>query len=95
MATQALHGRLVAGHRLIRPIAPVFGIVEAAELVRRYRPALVVCQAAGRAALSLGASYQRDDAIAKQRRRQPVDTRVVPAAQRPFTSLPIRPCLFR
>jgi pyroglutamyl-peptidase len=101
MAAQALHGRLVAGHRLIGAQLPtVFGdsLQRLRELMHRYRPALVVCtgQAAGRAALSLEriAINVNDAHIADNAGAQPVDTPVVaggPAAY--FTSLPIKAML--
>jgi pyroglutamyl-peptidase len=98
MAAQALHGRLVAGHRLIAGQLPtVFGesLQRMRDLLHRYRPALVVCtgQAGGRAALSLErvAINVNDARIADNAGAQPVDTPVVsggPAAY--FTSLPIK-----
>lgn len=98
MAAQALHGRTVAGHRLIGAQLPtVFGhsIEVLRGLLHRHRPALVVCtgQAAGRAALSLErvAINVADARIPDNDGAQPVDTPVVaggPAAY--FTSLPIK-----
>jgi pyroglutamyl-peptidase len=98
MAAQALHGRLVAGHRLIGALLPtVFGdsLAHLRELLHRHRPALVVCtgQAAGRAALSLEriAINVNDARIADNAGARPVDTPVIaggPAAY--FTSLPIK-----
>jgi len=101
MAAQALHGRLVAGHRLIGAQLPtVFGesLQKLRELLHHHHPALVVCtgQAAGRAALSLEriAINVNDAHIADNAGTQPVDTPVVaggPAAY--FTSLPIKAML--
>lgn len=101
MATQALHGRVVVGHRLIGAQLPtVFGqaLHTLRELVHRHRPELVVCtgQAAGRAVLSLErVAINVDDAhIADNAGNQPVDTPVVaggPAAY--FTTLPIKAML--
>lgn len=101
MAAQALHGRVVVGHRLIGAQLPtVFdeSLHELRELVHRHRPALVVCtgQAAGRAALSLEriAINVNDAHIADNAGAQPVDTPVVaggPAAY--FTTLPIKAML--
>jgi pyroglutamyl-peptidase len=98
MAAQALHGRLVAGHRLVGAQLPAsFGhsVEKLRELVHRYRPALVVCtgQAGGRIALSLERiAINVDDArIPDNAGAQPVDTPVIaggPAAY--FTSLPIK-----
>jgi pyroglutamyl-peptidase len=101
MAAQALHGRVVVGHRLIGVRLPtVFdrSLHMLLELVHRHRPALVVCtgQAAGRAALSLErvAINVNDAHIADNAGAQPVDTPVVvggPAAY--FTTLPIKAML--
>jgi pyroglutamyl-peptidase len=101
MAAQALHGRLVAGHRLIGAQLPtVFGdsLLHLRELLHRHRPALVVCtgQAAGRAALSLEriAINVNDAHIADNAGAQPVDTPVVPGGPAAyFTSLPIKAML--
>jgi pyroglutamyl-peptidase len=101
MAAQALHGRTVAGHRLIGAQLPtVFGsAIEALrDLLHRYHPALVVCtgQAGGRTALSLEriAINVNDARIPDNDGAQPVDTPVVaggPAAY--FTSMPIKAML--
>ena len=101
MAAQALHGRDVAGHRLIGARLPTeFGhsIQVLRDLVHRLRPALVVCtgQAGGRTALSLErVAINVDDArITDNGGAQPVDTPVVaggPAAY--FTTLPIKAML--
>ncbi|ROZ72068.1 pyroglutamyl-peptidase I [Ramlibacter sp. WS9] len=101
MAAQALHGRTVAGHRLIGAQLPcVFGhsLEVLRGLLHRHRPALVVGagQAAGRVALSLErvAINVNDARIPDNDQVQPVDTPVVaggPAAY--FTSLPIKAML--
>jgi len=101
MAAQALHGRTVAGHRLIGAQLPtVFSrsIEVLRDLLHRHRPALVVCtgQAAGRAALSLEriAINVADARIPDNDGEQPVDTPVAaggPAAY--FTSMPIKAML--
>jgi pyroglutamyl-peptidase len=101
MAAQALHGRMVAGHRLIAAQLPTaFGAALHAlrELLPRYQPALVVGtgQAGGRAAISLErvAINVNDARIADNAGAQPVDTPVVeggPAAY--FTTLPIKAML--
>jgi pyroglutamyl-peptidase len=101
MAAQALHGRLVAGHRLIGAQLPtVFGdsLLRLRELMHRHRPALVVCtgQAAGRAALSLEriAINVNDAHIPDNAGAQPIDTPVIPGGPAAyFTSLPIKAML--
>jgi pyroglutamyl-peptidase len=101
MAAQALHGRSVAGHRLIGAQLPTeFGrSLEALRgLLHRHHPALVVCtgQAGGRTALSLEriAINVNDARIPDNDGAKPVDTPVVaggPAAY--FTSMPIKAML--
>ncbi len=101
MAAQALHGRLVAGHRIVGAQLPVeFGqSMEALRaLLLRYRPALVICcgQAGGRGALSFErvAINVNDARIPDNAGLQPVDTPVIaggPAAY--FSSLPIKAML--
>jgi pyroglutamyl-peptidase len=101
MAAQALHGRTVAGHRLIGAQLPcVFGqsLGVLRDLLQRHQPALVFCtgQAAGRAALSLErVAINVDDArIPDNHQAQPVDTPVVPGGPAAyFTSLPIKAML--
>lgn len=101
MAAQALHGRTVAGHRLIGARLPtVFGdsVEVLRNLLHRHHPALVVCtgQAGGRAALSLErvAINVNDARIADNDGAQPVDTPVIPGAPAAyFTSLPIKAML--
>ena len=101
MAVQALHGRLVAGHRLIGAQLPtVFGhsLEVFADLLARHRPTLVVCtgQAGGRAALSLErvAINVNDARIRDNAGAQPVDTPVVPGGPAAyFSSLPIKAML--
>ncbi len=101
MAAQALHGRLVGGHRVIGAQLPtVFGhsIEVLREMLLRHPPEMVIClgQAGGRAALSLerAALNVNDARIADNAGEQPVDTPVVaggPAAY--FTNLPIKAML--
>ncbi len=101
LAAQALHGREIAGHRVVGAQLPtVFGQSAAAlhELLARHRPALVLCtgQAGGRSALSLErVAINVDDArIPDNARVQPVDVPVVaggPAAY--FSTLPIKAML--
>ena len=101
MAAQALHGRMIAGHRLIGAQLPTQfdrSLEVLRDLVHRHHPALVICtgQAAGRAALSLErvAINVNDARIPDNAHAQPVDTPVVaggPAAY--FTTLPIKAML--
>ncbi len=95
---QALHGRQVAGHRVVAAQLPtVFdeSIEELKRLLVHYRPSLVLClgQAGGRAALSLErvAININDARMADNQGQQPVDTPV--AAHGPsayFSTLPIK-----
>ncbi len=101
LAVQLLHGRRIAGHKVVAAQLPtVFNasLVELARLLREHRPALVICvgQAGGRAAISLEriAINVNDARIADNAAAKPVDTPVVaggPAAY--FTSLPIKAML--
>jgi len=101
MAVQALHGRQVAGHRIVGAQLPtVFdrSLQVLRDQLRRHRPALVLAtgQAGGRTAMSLErvAINVNDARIADNAHTQPVDTPVVsgaPAAY--FTSLPIKAML--
>jgi pyroglutamyl-peptidase len=101
MAAQSLHGRTVAGHRLIGARLPtVFGrsLEALRDLLHRHHPALVVCmgQAGGRTALSLEriAINVNDARIPDNDGAKPVDTPVVaggPAGY--FTSMPIKAML--
>lgn len=98
MAAQALHGRMVAGHRIVAACLPtVFGASRLAlrDELHRHEPVLVVAtgQAGGRAAISLErVAINVDDArIPDNGGAQPVDTPVVdgaPAAY--FSTLPIK-----
>ena len=100
-AVHALHGREVAGHRIVGAELPtVFGasLRRLEALLEEHRPRLVVCtgQAGGRAALSLErvAINVNDARIADNAGAKPVDTPVVadgPAAY--FTTLPIKAML--
>jgi len=101
MAAQALHGRVVAGHRIIGAQLPtVFGaaIRVLREEMLKHRPVLVIAtgQAGGRAAISLErvAINVNDARIPDNAGAQPVDTSIEsdgPAAY--FTSLPIKAML--
>lgn len=100
-AVQALHGREIAGHRVIGEELPtVFGAalqrLEAA--LERHRPRLVVCtgQAGGRPAISLErvAINVNDARIPDNAGVQPVDTAIVPGGPTAyFTTLPIKAML--
>jgi pyroglutamyl-peptidase len=98
MAAQALHGRMLAGHRIVAARIPtVFGVAVATlrEQLLRHKPALVIAtgQAGGRGVISIErVAINVDDArIADNAGEQPVDTPVVegaPAAY--FSTLPIK-----
>ena len=97
-AVRQLHGRRVAGHRIVARRLPVeFGAALKAlrAAVREVKPKLVLCvgQAGGRAAISLErVAINIDDArIPDNAGAQPVDVEIVrdgPAAY--FTGLPIK-----
>ncbi|MET0310669.1 MAG: pyroglutamyl-peptidase I [Burkholderiaceae bacterium] len=101
MAAQALHGRVVGGHRIVAACLPtVFGesLQVLSALLARHRPALVIGlgQAGGRTAVSLErvAINVNDARIPDNAKAQPVDTEVVeggPAAY--FTTLPVKAML--
>lgn len=98
LAVQALHGRQVAGYRIVAACLPtVFGesLQVLKRLLARHRPALVICvgQAGGRAAISLErvAININDARIPDNAGSQPVDTPVCdggPAAY--FSTLPVK-----
>ena len=100
-AVHALHGRVVAGHRLIGAELPtVFGasLDRLEALMEEHRPRLVICtgQAGGRAALSLErvAINVNDARIPDNAGARPVDTPVIPGGPAAyFTSLPIKAML--
>ncbi len=101
LAVKALHGRQIAGHRLVAAQLPtVFdeSLLAIRKLLLQHKPALTICvgQAGGRSAISLEriAINVNDARIADNSLAQPVDTPVVtdgPAAY--FTSLPIKAML--
>ena len=101
LAARALHGRRVAGHRIVAAQIPtVFdrSLQVLAGLLERHRPVLAICtgQAGGRPAISLErvAINVNDARIADNALAQPVDTPVVatgPAAY--FSNLPIKAML--
>lgn len=100
-AIHALHGREIAGHRVIGGEIPtVFGasLLRLEALMEQHRPRLVICtgQAGGRPAISLErvAINVNDARIPDNTGAQPVDVPVLeggPAAY--FTSLPIKAML--
>jgi pyroglutamyl-peptidase len=100
-AVQALHGREIAGHRLIGAELPtVFGasLQRLEALLAEHRPRLVLCtgQAGGRGAISLErVAINVDDArIPDNAGRQPVDRPVVPDGPAAyFSTLPIKAML--
>jgi len=98
LTAQALHGRHVAGHRVLAAQLPtVFdeALHVLRGLLKQHRPGLVICvgQAGGRSALSLErvAININDARIVDNAAAQPIDTPVIasgPAAY--FTTLPIK-----
>jgi pyroglutamyl-peptidase len=100
-AVHALHGRTIAGHRIVGGELPtLFGasLDRLQALLEEHRPRLVICtgQAGGRAAISLErvAINVNDARIPDNAGARPVDVPVVadgPAAY--FTSLPIKAML--
>ena len=101
LAVKTLHGKQIAGHRIVSAQLPtVFGaaLVTLNALLDQHRPALVICvgQAGGRSALSLErVAINVDDArIADNVGALPVDSPVIggaPAAY--FSTLPIKSML--
>ena len=101
LAVQALHGRRIAGHRVLAAQLPT--VFDASlnvlrGLLKQHKPALAICvgQAGGRSALSLErvAINVNDARIADNAAAQPIDTPVIasgPAAY--FTTLPIKAML--
>jgi len=95
---QPLHGRQVAGHRVVAALLPtVFSQAPAAlrAHIVRHQPRLVICvgQAGGRSAISLERiAINIDDArIADNAGRQPIDSPVVPGGPAAhFSTLPIK-----
>lgn len=100
-AVHAMHGRVIAGRRVVGGEIPtIFGLSlrRLGELLEEHRPELVVCtgQAAGRAAISLErvAINVNDARIADNAGAQPIDTPVVPGAPAAyFSTLPIKAML--
>jgi pyroglutamyl-peptidase len=100
-AIHALHGRELAGHRIIGGELPtVFGaaIDRLHALMLEHRPRLVICtgQAGGRAAISLErvAINVNDARIPDNQGARPIDTPIVPDGPAAyFSSLPIKAML--
>lgn len=100
-AIHALHGREIAGHRVVGGEIPtVFGasIERLAALMQAYQPRLVICtgQAGGRAAISLErvAINVNDARIPDNVGAKPIDTPIHPDGPAAyFTSLPIKAML--
>ena len=98
LAAQALHGRRIAGHKLVAAQLPTvfrdsLDVLRA--LLRAHRPALVLClgQAGGRGALSVEriAINLVDARIPDNQGEQPVDAPVVPAGPAAyFATLPVK-----
>ena len=101
LAVQALHGRRIAGHRVVTARLPTaFGAApqRLQDLLQAHQPALTICvgQAGGRAALSLErvAINLNDARIQDNAGAQPIDTPVVPGGPAAyFTTLPIKAIL--
>ena len=101
LVVKALHGRQIAGHRVVSAQLPtVFdeSLHRLQALLNQHQPALVVClgQAGGRRAISLErvAINVNDAPLADNTGAQPVDTPVVPGAPAAYlTSLPIKAML--
>ena len=100
-AVQALHGREIAGRRIIGAELPtVFGasLQRLEALLETHRPELVIVtgQAGGRAAISLErvAINVNDARIPDNAGSKPIDTAIVPGGPAAyFTSLPIKAML--
>ncbi|MBC7956157.1 MAG: pyroglutamyl-peptidase I [Cytophagales bacterium] len=101
LAAQALHGRQIAGHRVVAARLPTvfdLSLHSLDALLAAHAPALVVCVglASGRQALSLErvAININDANLADNQGAQPVDTPVVPQGPTAyFSSLPLKAML--
>ena len=101
LVVKALHGRQIAGHRVVAAQLPtVFGesLHRLQALLSQHQPAVVICvgQAGGRRAISLErvAINVNDAPLADNAGCQPIDTPVVPDAPAAyFTTLPIKAML--
>ncbi|MGH8042071.1 MAG: pyroglutamyl-peptidase I [Rudaea sp.] len=100
---QALHGQIIAGHRIVGAILPTqfaASLPELARLIAQHRPALVLAlgQAGGREGISLEriAVNLIDARIPDNACTQPVDVPVVENAPNAyFSTLPIKAMLAR
>jgi pyroglutamyl-peptidase len=100
-AVHALHGRVIAGHRVIGGEIPtIFGdsLQRLEALLEEHQPKLVICtgQAGGRGAISLErvAINVNDARIPDNRGFKPIDVPIVPDGPAAyFTSLPIKAML--
>ena len=101
LAVQALHGRRLAGHRILAAQLPTEfdkSLLVLRGLLKQHQPALVICvgQAGGRNSISLErvAINLNDARIADNAAAQPIDTPVVPGGPSAyFTSLPVKAML--
>ena len=101
LAVQQLHGRRIAGHKIVAAQLPtVFdkSLLVLRGLLKLHQPSLVICvgQAGGRGAISLErvAINLNDARIADNAAAQPIDTPVVPGGPSAyFTSLPVKAML--
>lgn len=101
LAVQALHGRQIAGHRVVAARLPTvfdLSLSELQKLLTAHTPALVLCVglASGRTALSLErvAININDASLADNHGAQPVDTPVVPQGPTAyFSTLPLKAML--
>jgi pyroglutamyl-peptidase len=101
LAAQALHGRQIAGHRVVSARLPtVFGasLQELHGLLNLHAPALVLCLglASGRGAMSIErvAININDASLADNQGARPIDTPVVPDGPAAyFSSLPVKALL--
>ena len=101
LVARALHGRQIAGHRIVAAQLPtVFGqsAQQLAALLKLHRPSLVLCLglAAGRAAISLErvAINVNDARIPDNQGAQPVDSPVVQAGPSAyFARMPVKAML--
>lgn len=101
LTASALHGKRIAGHRIVAAQLPTLfdsALAELLQLLRLHRPALVICigQAGGRSALSLErvAINLNDARIPDNAGQQPIDTPAMaggPTAY--FSTLPIKAML--
>jgi pyroglutamyl-peptidase len=100
-AVHALHGRIIAGHRIVGGEIPtIFGtsLLRLEQLMEEHQPRLVLCtgQAGGRGAISLErvAINVNDARIPDNAGAKPIDVPIVPDGPAAyFSSLPIKAML--